>query len=126
MRPLWLLVGTGGFIGSVSRYALGGLAQRLAPEALFPWGTLAVNVIGCLLIGFVASLGETKGWLGAGGRAFLLVGILGGFTTFSSFGYETWSLFRDGQLGFGLANACANMVLGLLAVLLGVALARGL
>lgn len=124
MRGLWIVVGAGGFLGSVARYAVGGLAQRLAPEALFPWGTLAVNVIGCLLIGFAVSLGETKGWLGPGGRAFLLVGLLGGFTTFSSFGYETWNLVRDGQLGFGLANACANMVLGLLAVLVGAAAAR--
>ena len=126
MRETWFLVGAGGFLGSVSRYAIGGLVQRLAPEALFPWGTLAVNVLGCLAIGFAASLGEARGWLGPGARALLLVGVLGGFTTFSSFGYETWSLVRDGQVGVGLANACANMVLGMLAVWMGVALARGL
>jgi fluoride exporter len=93
----FLLVGVGGFIGSTLRYTLGGLILRLKSGSLFPWETLAVNVIGCLAIGVLAGLSESRGLFAGTTRVFLFVGVLGGFTTFSSFGYETFELLRDGQ-----------------------------
>jgi len=83
------LVGFGGFIGSVARYLMAGAVHRVADRALFPSGTLAVNVLGCLAIGFLGGLAESRGVLSASARLFLLIGVLGGFTTFSSFGFET-------------------------------------
>jgi CrcB protein len=114
-----LLVGVGGFIGSVMRYLLSGYVQQYARGADFPLGTLAVNMIGCFVIGFLASLGEARGIFQDGSRAFIFVGILGGFTTFSSFGNETWDLIRGDQFMNALANIGASVILGLLAVWLG-------
>lgn len=114
-----LLVGIGGFIGSVLRYVLGGYVQQVARSVDFPYGTLAVNVTGCLIIGFLSYLAETRGVFNAESRAFIFIGLLGGFTTFSSFGNETIDLWRDGYGFFALANVAAHLVLGLGAVWLG-------
>lgn len=119
-----LLVGSGGFIGSSLRYLVGGLVHRFARDATFPWGTAVVNVVGCLLIGLLAGLAEDRGVLGPDGRAFLLIGLLGGFTTFSSFGFETLQLLRDGQSVTATANVAGQLLLGLGAVWAGFALAR--
>ena len=99
-----LLVGVGGFIGSVLRYWISEYVQQVSKSGAFPYGTLAVNVIGCFLIGFLAQLAETRGLLSAETRAFVVVGVLGGFTTFSTFGHESMNLLRDGQNGFAFAN----------------------
>lgn len=112
-----LLVGAGGFIGSVLRYLVGGAIQQYAKT--FPLGTLAVNVIGCFVIGLLAQIGESRGLFSDESRAFIFIGILGGFTTFSSFGNETINLAREGFVMNALANVGANVVFGLLAVLLG-------
>lgn len=114
-----LFVGLGGFIGSIARFLLGGLIQQTTRSESFPYGTLAVNVIGCLLIGFLAELADTRGLFSADSRAFIFIGLLGGFTTFSAFGNETMNLWRDGQNAFALANVAANVVFGLVAVWLG-------
>jgi len=114
-----LLVGLGGFIGSVLRYLASGYVQQSSRSIDFPFGTLAVNVIGCFVIGFLAQLAEERGVFTSESRSFILVGILGGFTTFSSFGNETLNLARDSQMLNALANVGANVVLGLLAVWLG-------
>ena len=119
-----LLVGLGGFLGSASRYLLGGLVQRAAPDVLFPIGTLAVNVIGCLGIGLLAGLAETRGVFGPEVRVFLMIGVLGGFTTFSTFGYETFQLLRDVQVLPAVANVLLQVGLGLPAVWAGYVLAR--
>lgn len=119
-----LLVGLGGFLGSVSRYLLGGLVQRAAPGLLFPIGTLAVNILGCLVIGFLAGLAETRGVFTPEARVFLMIGVLGGFTTFSTFGYETFQLLRDVQIGAAAVNVGLQVALGLLAVWSGHVLAR--
>jgi len=120
-----LVVGAGGFLGASLRYVLGGLVHRVvAPE--FPWATFLINVCGCFLIGVLAILAEERGPIGPGGRLFWLVGVLGGFTTFSTFGYETLSLAREGSHGLALANAAGQVVLGLVAVWAGVAVARGI
>lgn len=119
-----LLIGTGGFIGSVARYLLSMTIQRAANGILFPFGTLSVNLIGCLLIGFLAGLAEFRGLLSPELRMFFLIGILGGFTTFSTFGYETFQLLRDGQNAFALTNIIASVVVGIIAVWAGFLLAK--
>ena len=115
------LVGVGGFIGSVLRYLLSGLVQEWRDD--FPVGTLAVNVIGCLFIGLISQLAEARGAFPPGARAFLVIGVLGGFTTFSSFGNETMNLWRDGERLLGFLNIAAQLLLGLGAVWLGRVLA---
>ena len=114
-----LLVGAGGFIGSVLRYLVSGWVQQTTKSASFPFGTLAVNVIGCFIFGFLAQLAEARGVFTSEARLFIFVGILGGFTTFSSFGNETLNLARDSQMMNALANVGANVIIGLLAVWLG-------
>lgn len=113
-----LLVGIGGFIGSAMRYLLGGYVQQ-SSKSIFPYGTLAVNVIGCFVIGFLSQLAENRGAFSSEARAFVFIGILGGFTTFSSFGNETLNLARDGEMLNAFANIGLNVVLGLFAVWLG-------
>ncbi|MBI2332788.1 MAG: fluoride efflux transporter CrcB [Chloroflexi bacterium] len=113
------LVGAGGFIGSILRYLVSGWVQQSAKTLDFPYGTLAVNVIGCFVIGFLAQLAETRGFFTSESRLFVFVGILGGFTTFSSFGNETLNLARDSQMINALANIGANLLIGLFAVWLG-------
>jgi len=119
-----LLVGGGGFIGSIGRYLLGGWAHSLFPRATFPLGTLLVNVCGCLLIGLVAGLIEIKQMFGPEVRLFVLIGLLGGFTTFSTFSYETLAMLRDGQFLRALGNVMLQVVLCLVAAWLGYLLAR--
>jgi CrcB protein len=114
-----LLVGAGGFIGSVLRYAIGGLVQAAAPTSTFPYGTLVVNVTGCFAIGCISQLVEAHGALGPGARATLVVGILGGYTTFSAFGNETVNLLRDGQPLAAGVNVGAHLALAVCAVWLG-------
>ncbi|MHB8778344.1 MAG: fluoride efflux transporter CrcB [Anaerolineales bacterium] len=114
-----LLVGFGGFIGSVLRYLASGYVQQASKSVDFPYGTLAVNVMGCFAIGFLAQLAESRGIMASESRLFVFVGILGGFTTFSSFGNETLNLARDSQMVNALANVGMNVVIGLLAVWLG-------
>ena len=114
-----LLIGVGGFAGSVLRYWLSGLAQDAARDSLFPWGTLAVNLLGCLAIGAVVQLAEARGAFSAETRLFLATGLLGGFTTFSAFGNETLNLLRGAERGLAAANVLANVILGLACVQLG-------
>ncbi len=114
-----LLVGVGGFIGSILRYLASGWVQQITRSVGFPYGTLAVNLIGCFVIGFLAELADARGVFTTESRAFVFVGILGGFTTFSSFGNETMNLMRDGELIPALTNVGVHVVLGLSAVWLG-------
>jgi fluoride exporter len=85
----------------------------------FPYGTLAVNLIGCFVIGLLAQYGESRGAFSTEARAFIFIGILGGFTTFSAFGNETMDLVRESFITNALLNVGANVILGLLAVWLG-------
>lgn len=114
---LW--VGTGGFLGSVLRYLVSGFVQQLSKSVTFPYGTVAVNLTGCFVIGFLSELAAMRGIFTSETRAFVLVGFLGGFTTFSTFGNETMNLLRDGQTVLALANISVHMVFGLAAVWAG-------
>jgi CrcB protein len=119
-----LLVGLGGFVGSSARFALSGLVHRALPMSTFPWGTLAVNVLGCLVIGLLAGLTELHQVLGPTARLFLFIGVLGGFTTFSTFAYETVGLAQASDLARAAANTVGQVVLGLGAAWVGYAAAR--
>jgi CrcB protein len=114
-----LFVAFGGALGSVSRYLLGTWIQSVSKSIDFPFGTLVVNLIGCFVIGFLSQLAEARGAFTSDSRALVFVGILGGFTTFSSFGNDTINLLRDGETFNALANVGANVILGLLLVWLG-------
>ena len=114
-----LLVALGGAFGSVSRYLLGTWIQSVSKSIDFPYGTLTVNLIGCFVIGFLSQLAEARGVFTSETRAFVFIGILGGFTTFSSFGNDTINLLRDGETFNALANVGANVILGLALVWLG-------
>ena len=109
-----LLVALGGAAGSVLRYWMSGVAQRSAPAAgpwsMFPAGTLAVNVLGCLLVGVLAEIGERRGPLAPETRALLMVGFLGGFTTFSAFASETVTVWRSGATTVALVNVGLSVV----------------
>jgi CrcB protein len=120
-----LLVGAGGFIGSALRFIVSSWTQRSAFVAGFPLGTLVVNVLGCLLLGVLGGLAEQRQLLEPGVRLFLAVGVLGGFTTFSTFAFETVTLLQDADVGRAILNILLQVLLGCAAALLGfVAVAR--
>lgn len=113
------IIGSGGFLGAVARYGLSGWVHRQIPLTEFPYGTLVVNLLGCFLIGLAFGLVETRQLFGPELRAFLLIGILGAFTTFSTFGYETFVLIREAAFLRAFANVGMNVLFGLALVWLG-------
>ncbi len=117
-----LYIAFGGAIGAVSRYLVSGWAQGLS-SGVFPWGTLAVNAIGSFLIGALSALFERQ-MVSQNLRLFLMIGTLGGFTTFSSFSQETINLFRDNQAPLALFNILLNNVVGIGLALAGFMLVR--
>jgi len=119
-----LIIGTGGAIGAVLRYLVIFSTQSFKEKLPLPLGTLLVNVCGCLLIGILATLAESGQVLTPESRNFLIVGILGAFTTFSTFGYESITLLNKGNLLHFFGNLTAQLVLGLGAVWLGINLVR--
>jgi len=125
MRQL-LLVACGGMIGTVLRYGVAGLVGRARSGAMFPVATLTVNLVGCFVIGLLACLAETRGMFSGTTRAVLFIGVLGGFTTFSSFGYETFQLLRGGQNLAAGSFIALQLVLCLPAVWLGDTVARAM
>lgn len=125
MRDL-LLVGGGGFLGSVARFLLNSAVTRVPSQGTlwsFPLGTLTVNVIGCFVIGMLAAASARDGGWSESTRRFLFTGVLGGFTTFSAFGLETFTLLREGRPSFAAANVLLQTGIALLAVWLGYRLA---
>ncbi len=121
---LW--VGAGGCVGSVLRVLMSRLVQRFAPAGVFPAGTLVVNIVGCFAIGLAMEWMLLRPVATANTRAFLFLGLLGGFTTFSTFGYESVALARDAQLLHAAGNVLLHVVVGLGAVVAGAALARAI
>ncbi len=114
-----ILVGAGGFVGSILRYLVSGWVQGLLDRPTFGCGTLSVNVLGCLAIGLLGGWADNAGLLGPSARLFLLVGVLGGFTTFSTFGYETMAMLRDKASLDALLYVGLHLLLGFGAVALG-------
>jgi CrcB protein len=119
----WILVFLGGGLGSLLRFELGGFVQsRIGPA--FPWGTLSVNALGCLAIGVLATWIDERSGAGHETRLFLIAGLLGGFTTFSTFGLETFRLLEEAGYAAALGNAAGSFVVCLTAVAIGVAIGR--
>jgi CrcB protein len=121
---LW--VGLGGFVGSSLRFLVSGWVHRLIGGGTFPYGTFAVNVIGCLAIGLFGGLAEHRQLFSATTRLFLLIGLLGGFTTFSTVAFETLTLAHGSDAAKAIANITLQVVFGLIAAWLGFLAARSL
>ncbi len=118
-------IGLFGATGAVARYSVSDWCYRLLGQS-FPFGTLAVNLIGCFALGFVAHMTQTTELIPAYLRDGVKIGLLGAFTTFSTFGYETLELVQSGQWRAGLLNVVVSVVCGVFAVWLGLSLARAL
>ncbi len=118
-----LLVGTGGFLGSVSRFLASKFMQDNFPSA-FPFGTFFVNISGCLMIGLIYGFSERSSLLTSGWKLFLAVGFCGGFTTFSTFANENLSLLRDGEYYYFFIYTGLSIILGIAATFLGVLITK--
>ncbi len=113
------IIGAGGFIGAIFRYLLSGWVQYRSGSIVFPFGTMSVNLVGCLAIGLLTFLVENRSLLSAEIRGFLLIGLLGAFTTFSTFGNETLVLIRGNRMDLAVLNAGVQVVVGVGMVWLG-------
>ncbi len=118
-----MLVGVGGFVGSVLRYLVSGWVQTASKSISFPFGTLAVNLIGCFIIGFLSYLAEERGVFTTEARLLIFVGFLGGFTTFSTFSNESFNLMRNSEHLQSFINVASHIFFGLLFVWVGRAVA---
>lgn len=118
-----ILLAAAGAAGTLARYFLGGLVQRLYGGA-FPWGTFAVNMTGTFLFGLVWSLAEDRLVISGQARAVILVGFMGAFTTFSSLMFETGELMRDSQWALAFGNLVLQNIVGILFLFLGLMLGR--
>jgi CrcB protein len=121
--PRLLLIGLAGLLGTLARYALSGFIARRFGET-FPTGTLVVNIVGSFLAGFLFYLMQERFLVNDIVRTAIMIGFLGGFTTFSSFGLQTFTLLRDGEMGLATMNVLVSNVAGLLTVWAGYSLAR--
>ena len=118
-----LLIAIGGAAGAAARYAVDvTIATRLA--GAFPWGTLAVNLSGSFALGLMFALVIERELLPAGARGPLMIGFLGAYTTFSTLMLESWRLWEDGAVALALVNLGGSMVLGVVALVVGLALGR--
>jgi CrcB protein len=118
-----LLIAAGGALGSVARYLMSTFVLRTS-GSLFPLGTFAVNVAGCFVFGLIAGAAEQRIALAPELRMFLLVGVLGGFTTFSSYAFESFALVRDGQVAWASMNIAGQVIAGIAGMSVGFALTR--
>ncbi len=111
-----LLVGIGGFFGAISRYGLANLVRGFLSTAKFPWPIFAVNILGCFVIGILYAVHLRQHEISKPMQMLLLTGFLGGFTTFSTFGWETFELLRSGETKLAVAYSVGSLVVGVLAV----------
>ncbi|MFL6589308.1 MAG: fluoride efflux transporter CrcB [Chthoniobacterales bacterium] len=114
-----LIVGLGGLVGSLTRYKIGGIILHHSGSWRFPLSTFVVNVAGCFVIGALAALVEHRDYFSPDARLFLFTGLLGGFTTFSAFGYEGVFLLRRGEIAIAVAYAGLSLICGFAAVWFG-------
>lgn len=119
----YILVGLGGFVGAIARYAVDGWVVRLF-GAGFPWGTLVINASGSLVIGVLFAASVERATLPPDIRAPVMIGFIGAYTTFSTFMLESWRLFEDGAWLLGIANIAGSAAIGMIAVGIGLAIGR--
>lgn len=117
------LIGLAGFVGTLGRYGLSGVVARRYGET-FPLGTLAVNLIGCFFVGLLFYLMQERFLVNQNVRTIILIGLLGGFTTFSSLGLQTFTLLQDGEFGLAALNLGTSNLIGLFMVWVGYTLAK--
>ena len=120
-----IFVGVAGLVGTLGRYWLSGFIARRYGET-FPWGTLVVNALGCFVTGAVYYVSEERFLVSPTVRSVILIGLLGGFTTFSSYGLQTFTLLREGEFGLAVMNVTLSNVLGLLLIWAGYTLMKAL
>ena len=106
------MVGLGGFLGALARFTVSGVIQESFLKGVFPIGTLLVNMLGCVLIGLFLGVSDARDIFTVQVRLFLVVGVLGGFTTFSTFGYETFMMISEGDYLKAIVNVMAHIVFG--------------
>ena len=123
MSRIVIIIGIGGFIGSVARYLTQQLFQKHFPSS-FPYGTMWVNIAGCFLIGVIYGLSEKGSILTPEWRLFLATGFCGGFTTFSTFAFENIGLLRDGEYFYAAVYTSVSVFAGLIAAFLGTSLVK--
>jgi CrcB protein len=121
-----LSIGAGGFAGAVLRYLVSSWVQDRSGSIAIPYGTAAVNLSGCFIIGILTFLVETRSYFSVETRAFVLIGLLGSFTTFSTFGSETLMLIRSGRMDMAALYSGGQVVVGVMMVWLGRLLAAGI
>ncbi len=114
-----LVVGIGGFLGSVLRYLISGYVQNVSQSISFPYGTLSVNILGCLMIGIISQLVDLQIGITSETRLFMMVGVLGGFTTFSAFGNEAINLLQDQRFFLSFMYIASHLFICLSAVFIG-------
>lgn len=119
----FVIIGLGGFIGAVLRYIISGIFYDYYGDK-FPYGTLAVNIIGCFFLGFFITIAEGKFIVSPQMRSFIAIGLLGAFTTFSTFSFETLVLLQDELYVSAFLNILISVIVGLFAVWLGIVLAK--
>lgn len=117
------LIGTGGFLGAMFRYGLSQFVQKTAMFPAFPYGTLAVNMLGCLLIGVAVGFVDSRQLVAPEFRLFVIIGVLGGFTTYSTFAYQTLVLLRDADYLRAVTSVLVHVIVGVALVWAGYALA---
>ncbi len=120
-----LLIGVGGFIGAITRYVID-LRVSTASGGVFPWGTLVVNASGSFLVGVVFALVVERAALPADLRGPLMIGFLGAYTTFSTLALESWRMIEDGAWLLAAANLGGSLLIGLVAVIAGIAIGRAI
>lgn len=119
-----LMVGIGGFSGSICRYLISEFSNKYFTAAIFPYGTLFVNILGCLIIGFLGGISEVRQVFPPEIRALVMVGFLGGFTTYSTFGSEIFIMVRAGHTGAAVMDLFLHIVLGISGVWLGFSMSK--
>lgn len=124
MAPL-LLIGAGGFLGAIARYVIDGRITAWTGGAL-PWGTFAVNMTGSFALGLLFALIVERAALPADLRAPLLIGFLGSYTTFSTFALESWRMVEDGAWLYATVNLAGSVIIGVAAVVAGIAIGRAI
>ena len=124
MIAQYIIVGIGGSLGAISRFVIENLVNEFINTSIFPFGTLAVNLLGCLIIGFLFGIIAVSQLIGPRARLLMITGFLGALTTFSSFGYETFILIEKKEIITALLNILTQVIIGLFAVWAGYAISR--